>query len=361
MTDTWNEARLQKYIDDEIEESLTLDYKAAASLGKTDGKKKEITKDVSAMANSAGGILIYGMAEHQDKSRKHLPEKLDPVDRAQFSKDWLEHVISNILPKIDGLIIYPVSLSSGPNDVAYVVVIPQSNTAHQATDKRYYKRFNFESVPMDDYEIRDVMGRGQFPKIELDFEILRVLLDEERQDIQPPPTSTTDRVSIGEVSEIAASIGRPKMASPSLGYGSSGESGNVHYSLRVKVTNGGRVYAQYINALIDIPVAIAGQCDEDWITTDGDQEYCRHFEDNMIGKVRGPLPITEGTKLYAPLLPGLSLFWRFPLLSFLDADKAGLKIKWSVYADNAPPAEGEIDVEDIEVVDAKFTTLFKYS
>jgi predicted HTH transcriptional regulator len=39
-----------------IEENSNLDYKATDSLNKTlDSKKKEIAKDVSAMANSDGG------------------------------------------------------------------------------------------------------------------------------------------------------------------------------------------------------------------------------------------------------------------------------------------------------------------
>ena len=134
LTDIWDEARLLQYITDGIEESLNLDYKAADALSKSDGKKKEITKDVSAMANSDGGLIIYGIAEFQDVARSHLPEKLDAVNRIDFSKEWLEQVINNIRPKIDGLRIYPVSLSSGTNDVAYVVDIPQSRTAHQATD-----------------------------------------------------------------------------------------------------------------------------------------------------------------------------------------------------------------------------------
>ena len=50
----WDQARVQQYIDDGVEESLNLDYKAAGALAKTDGKRKEITKDVSAMANSEG-------------------------------------------------------------------------------------------------------------------------------------------------------------------------------------------------------------------------------------------------------------------------------------------------------------------
>src|SRR5690606_13335773 len=141
----WDQARLEQYFIDGIEESLTLDYKAAAALDKSDKKKIEITKDVSAMANSAGGTIIYGIAEFQDSSRKHLPEKLDPVDRTAFTKEWLEHIIGNIQPRIDGVIIHPVPISTAPNHVIYVVDIPQSHTAHQAKDLRYYRRFNFQS------------------------------------------------------------------------------------------------------------------------------------------------------------------------------------------------------------------------
>jgi hypothetical protein len=31
--------------------------------------------------------------------------------------------------------------------------------AHQARDYRYYKRHNFNALPMEDYEVRDVMNR----------------------------------------------------------------------------------------------------------------------------------------------------------------------------------------------------------
>ncbi len=113
----WNEAALQQYIDDEIEESLTLEYKAADALEKTDGKKKEITKDVSAMANSAGGVIIYGIAEYTNPDKRHLPEKISPIKRKDFSKETLEQVINNIHPRINDLVIYPVNLSSDPDHI----------------------------------------------------------------------------------------------------------------------------------------------------------------------------------------------------------------------------------------------------
>jgi hypothetical protein len=86
-----------------------------------------------------GGTIIYGIKEYDDPARKHLPERIDGIDRGQFSSEWLEHVINNIRPRIDGLVIDPVELNTGPNDVAYVVEIPQSITAHQATGYRGYE------------------------------------------------------------------------------------------------------------------------------------------------------------------------------------------------------------------------------
>jgi hypothetical protein len=157
----WDEARIIKLIDDGVEESLTLDYKAAGALRKTDGKRKEITKDVSAMANSAGGLIIYGVSEFQERDKQHLPSHIDPINTNEISKEWLEHVIGNIRPRIHDVLIHPVPLSGATNHAAYVVEVKQSVVAHQATDKRYYRRYNFESVAMEDYEISDVRNRWQ--------------------------------------------------------------------------------------------------------------------------------------------------------------------------------------------------------
>ena len=167
MEREWTQESVQLYIDEEVEENLNLDYKAADALAKTDGKKREITKDVSAMANSDGGIVIYGVKERQDQ--RHLPEGIDPVDRTRFSKEWLEQIINTIRPRIDRLVVHPVPVDTRLGDVVYVVEIPQSTTAHQARDWRYYKRFNFESVPMEDYEIRDVMNRSTKPNLAVSF------------------------------------------------------------------------------------------------------------------------------------------------------------------------------------------------
>ncbi len=128
---------LRQLIDDEIEESLTVEYKAAGALARTNEKKSEVTKDVSAMANSAGGRIIYGIQEHSAAQHRHKPQQITPIDSASYSKEWLEQVIAQIQPRIENLRIIPVRLASGDSHVAYVVDIPMSNTAHQATDRKY--------------------------------------------------------------------------------------------------------------------------------------------------------------------------------------------------------------------------------
>ena len=168
----WDLDKIEDLITSGVEENLNLDYKAADALGKSDGKKAEISKDISAFANSAGGTIIYGIDEFNDSTKKHLPEKINPVDRTTFTKEWLEQVInSNISPKIKGIKIFPITIGKTENNnVVYVVEIPQSDTAHQAKDKRYYRRYNFESVAMDDYEVKDIINRTNKTDIKISFE-----------------------------------------------------------------------------------------------------------------------------------------------------------------------------------------------
>lgn len=162
-------ADIEELIISQREESIHLEYKSCAAVEKTDGKKAETSKDVSSFANSDGGTIIYGVREYADPTKDHLPERIDDgFDPADISKEWLENVItSRIQPKISGLIIHPITLPTGK--VIYSVEIPKSTTAHQASDKRYYKRHNFKAEPMEDYEVRDTMNRSQLPVLEPQF------------------------------------------------------------------------------------------------------------------------------------------------------------------------------------------------
>ena len=297
MARNWTESRLQNFITSEIEESLTLEYKSAEALDRNETKKKEITKDVSAFANSAGGILIYGIREFEQENRRHLPEKITPVDRRAYPREWVEQIIQAIRPRIDGIVIHSVSLSSGESDVAFIIEIPQSNTAHQASDQRYYKRFNFQAVPMEDYEIRDVMFREQTPNIALKFLV----------EITPEAQN-----------------------------------------LVVEARNSGSAFAQYVAVFLDAPLAILQNTDNKMNVKDGGKMY-RHRLTNLNQEYAD-----EQFKSNFPLLRSMTMHWKIPLKENFDEFATGdSPVKWKIYADNALPKEGRLALKEIEVVDLR--------
>ena len=256
MPKTWTEAKLKNFIASGIEESLTLEYKSGEALDRSEYKKKEMTKDVSAMANSAGGILIYGISEFSAENKRHLPEKITPVNRNEFPREWVEQIINAIRPRIDGIVIHSVNLSSGENHTAYVIEIPQSNTAHQASDQRYYKRFNFQAVPMEDYEVRDVIFREQTPDIILSFLL--------------------------EVSD---------------------ENG---WNLTVKARNQGSAFAQYVACLLDVPTILLREIKNKLSLTDGGKYYRQRLFN--LNQEFGD----ENFKSNFPLLRSMSMSWKIP-------------------------------------------------
>jgi len=163
---------LEALIRDRIEETSQLEYKAAASLGRSGDRKREISKDVSSLANASGGTIIFGISETKSNDGPSFPEKIDPVDVREYSKEWLDQIIGQIRPRIRGLEISSVHVGPNDADYVYVVNVPQGSTAHQALDCKYYARRNFEATPMVDYEVRDVMQRTIHPTVDIELRII---------------------------------------------------------------------------------------------------------------------------------------------------------------------------------------------
>ena len=155
---------IKSIIKNEIEESINIDFKSTAALSRVELKKKEISKDISAFANSNGGIIIYGINEIN-----HKAAELSFVDGNEFTKEWLEQIISSTIQRnIPNLKIFPIRNENKIENTIYVVQIPESYEApHMAKDKRFYKRYNFESVAMEEYEVRNLYGKKLKSKLVL--------------------------------------------------------------------------------------------------------------------------------------------------------------------------------------------------
>lgn len=150
---------IEKLIAFKTPESLHLDYKASSALALE--KKDEICKDVSAFANSDGGVLIYGIKEEK-KHKVAYPVSIDEgVDTSKVSKEWLDQILSsNIRPIISGVEIIEIKIAES-RAILFIQVAKSFRGPHQAPDKKYYKRRNVVSEPMEHYEIEDIRNRKQ--------------------------------------------------------------------------------------------------------------------------------------------------------------------------------------------------------
>lgn len=166
---------LKRFIEQKNEEAWNLDYKEY----RPEMRLEDIVKDVTAFANSGGGLLILGISEIHEEG-KNL--KIYPGDitwcAPTLSKEQLENKIQgNSEPRIN-VRIEPIRQKEGHGEAVYLIDIPQSeNPPHQfKKTKKYYKRFNFKSEEMEHWEIADLFQKRMHSKLVPHFLIKNLYL-----------------------------------------------------------------------------------------------------------------------------------------------------------------------------------------
>ena len=146
-------------------ESLVLDYKAYVE--GADRDRKELAKDVSAMANSSGGYIVIGVAEKQGKP-VHPPCGTSRMIGQQKVEEWVEQILISNVAQRPPAVIRVVPLP-GNNDNCIVVINTSvsSRAPHMVTvegDNRYYRRYfkrqQYQSLPAEEYEVREMFERS---------------------------------------------------------------------------------------------------------------------------------------------------------------------------------------------------------
>ncbi len=157
---------LRRLIANAVPESLHLDYKRELKLDDKDSKK-EFLRDLTALANSEGGEIVYGIDEDRDAEGKPLgtPKSIDGfaiANRDEFILS-IEHIFKDgIDERLPSYQITTVPVS-GDN---YVLIIrmPQSFRApHMVTlggERRYFLRSNTGKQDMSTSQLRDSVLRS---------------------------------------------------------------------------------------------------------------------------------------------------------------------------------------------------------
>lgn len=150
-------------------ESIRLEFKRSAIFTENLEKiKDELTKTVTAFANTEGGLVIIGIIENR-KGKLNIAESIDEgVALSEWPPSRVKSIIEeNISPPFLGLRITTIPVNVEASRVYYVIHVPQGSTCHQAKDYKYYGRTEFDSKPLRDHEIRLRMFRGTKPTAEI--------------------------------------------------------------------------------------------------------------------------------------------------------------------------------------------------
>ena len=144
-------ADIQSLIRDGIDESLTLEYKREL------GDNHEMAKDISALANTLGGTLIYGI-ECEGRSPKRI--RWIPHDGTE---ERIQNVIASyVQPRLEGVTVFRISDPASEHQAIFVVEVPQSPRAPHMVRHMFYTRRGSTSSPMDHNEVvRAMFGVGR--------------------------------------------------------------------------------------------------------------------------------------------------------------------------------------------------------
>jgi hypothetical protein len=287
----------------------------------------ELSKQLSAFANSGGGTLVYGVKDV-------APGGLRTVDRGGVSstlrgrstKEWLEDVIPHLVEhQLMSFNVYSIlKTGAGSNidegkEITLIEINDSEQAPHQARDKRYYARVGGKSRPIGHRMVLDILGRAVHPRLEISFSIREHLLHKRSYRIE----------------------------------------------LLISCKNIGRVYAKYINGFIEAPKSLIDKHEED--QAPGSWKRTKLLFDNVHKDIvdvdlslGGPRTLNRYVTRYAPLLPGLSIRKAYAMaIKRLDelVQFADSQLAWTVYADNMAPVEGVIRIGDIRVGKSINTTL----
>ncbi|MFE3143363.1 helix-turn-helix domain-containing protein [Streptomyces scopuliridis] len=144
--DDLTEDDLQRAVDGQIPESVDLDWKKDFYKG-SDAGKKELAKDISAMANTAGGMVVVGVDDgNQDHAHGLAPAEPDPTR----GEEWIRSVLANwIQPVVPNVGVRQVKSTAHDGKVYWVLTVPPSTQAPHAV-----------AQPGNDYHFRVQVRHG---------------------------------------------------------------------------------------------------------------------------------------------------------------------------------------------------------
>jgi len=154
-----NISDFNKLIELKAERAINIEFIDSAKISDSKSFEQKITRLVSSMANTIGGVIFLGI-----KAKRKRAFELKNIGNT-FSLEWLQFILEkNILPTIDDL---KITEFKNENYRIITIKIPRSQKApHMADDNKYYSRNVTNTVLLQEHEIRNLYTKNSKPELE---------------------------------------------------------------------------------------------------------------------------------------------------------------------------------------------------
>ena len=173
------EAFLKQMIADEVQETLTLDFKRGTMFkdGNLDNPNKvTLGAALSAFANAVGGVLVLGVDARKNAEGVDCAGELMPVANLGKAQTTLTQAVGDLLQsRHSGIRVYPIPSIEYPGSGYLAVEVPASDQRpHRSqADAKYYKRAGASNYIMEHYEVVDAIRSSAAPELRLGHELTK--------------------------------------------------------------------------------------------------------------------------------------------------------------------------------------------
>jgi predicted HTH transcriptional regulator len=172
------EAGLVALVDERRQEDVQLDFKSKADPSRgsaNDEDKRTLAEALSGFANSAGGLLIWGIDARKGADQVDCAQSLKPIAEIERFHSAIKGLVGQlIMPRLDGVrtAIIPSSASAG---AGYVLLdVERSERRPHRSEakgkKAYIKRIGDSFFEMEHYDLEDSFKRTQVPDLRFGYE-----------------------------------------------------------------------------------------------------------------------------------------------------------------------------------------------
>ena len=162
------EVGIERLVAERTQEGVTLEFKEARGAGTgtlANEDRKTFAKALSAFANSAGGLLVFGVEARKGEDNVDCAQATMPISNIERFKSEATTASGQLLqPRHDGIVVEAIPSQRQPGAGYLLVCVERSerrpHRSEAAGQKQYFKRAGDSSFEMEHYDIEDAFKRS---------------------------------------------------------------------------------------------------------------------------------------------------------------------------------------------------------